>query len=361
MGCGSQYDFNKAKKLEHDGKYKEAIQKYNDIMTKFPNSITSNMAKVSIADIRFKQKDFKNAMVYYKDLSDEGTPISIRSHSQKMIGKIEEIFQKEAKLLKAAEKDFNNGAYSDALDIFNKIEIIDPKNPELRKKKRQAKYKLNIKKRKIAFEENLKTAHDFSSIITKCGGWGWMSRILGMKLKDIQYKPFTIYAKDEFERKRKSDEIDKQVKKAYSKYKEILDNIYKLSFSFTLPEYNFKTKKYELFYDFSILEMEDSHIWFKKSKIIFPPLEVDEKRAEKLRNENKKIKGIILFKLTGHLEWVTKGKMWVPEGGIYRPAKKIVRILTQSDDWAEMPQCAYAKIIDARINIPQIGIRLMIK
>src|SRR4051812_20700491 len=59
-----------AEAYEKDERYDEAVQKYQDVRTKFPYSKLSTQAELKIADVNFKREAYAEAQASYQLFKD---------------------------------------------------------------------------------------------------------------------------------------------------------------------------------------------------------------------------------------------------------------------------------------------------
>jgi outer membrane protein assembly factor BamD len=62
--------FELAKKFENSDRYQVAIQRYNELRTKFPYSSYAVQAELAIADVHYKNKDFAEAQISYQNFRE---------------------------------------------------------------------------------------------------------------------------------------------------------------------------------------------------------------------------------------------------------------------------------------------------
>lgn len=118
-GCGPSYRFNKAEKLQEAGRYDEAINRYQTIITKYPDTEWVSKAKESIAESLFEkatelQKTGKcpEAIETYKDIVEKYSSSEWASKARENTATY--FFERGSKLQ-------NEGKYQEAISIYQEI------------------------------------------------------------------------------------------------------------------------------------------------------------------------------------------------------------------------------------------------
>lgn len=180
--------------------------------------------------------------------------------------------------------------------------------------------------KKKEFIKNFLNAYSYDELLQELNGWPGLAKILAK----------FIDGNNEFEKRKNRRTIDKR-------YNDVISRIYWQKFTIDgMPEYNFSLKQYNLIFSHNSWKIKGlDNIKLSRRYLNFGSLKVNETKAKTLKD--KRIEGVLIFKLTGEMEWATKT---YASGGIYRPV---------GSGWLETPDKAKCKVISGKIYISGIG------
>lgn len=370
VGCGGDYKFKKAQKLEEQGRNKEAINQYLNLIQKSPRSPRKVDALFNVAEIYFRlgdfkssfshyqelikaspnhpkiayiqfrcgessflDKEFEDAKSYFQDIVDKHPDTEYAERSRQKLNEIEKIKNEVAELLKEAILAYRDNEFKTAIEKYEAAKTLNPYA--------DVESKISQTKEKQSFVERV---NEFNRILRQAKKFDWKMPANNFFAVTGKLKKAT-YGENEFERKR--DE-----KRAERDYQEMLQTIYYAPLEIPVSEYDFSSgtlgfKNLEQYQgmDFSL---GDGVVFNKDIK--FKDLKLEEKEAELTKQSTKSsyfheqsgmtftkyvVKGILLFKIIKTHEEV------IPHSGAY----------TLLD----------AEVIDARIKVPRHGYLYMSK
>lgn len=331
VGCGVDYKFKKAQKLEKQGRNKEAISQYLNLIQKSPRSPRKVDALFNVAEIYFRLKEFEDAKSYFQNVVDKHPDTEYAEPSRQKLNEIEKIKNEVTELLKEGDLAYRDNKFKTAIEKYETAKTLNPRA--------DVESKISQTKEKQCYVERV---NEFNTILRKAKKFDWKMPPSDFFAIEGRLKKVT-YGENEFERKR--DE-----KRAERDYQEIIQSTYHATIKVSAGEYNFSKgtlsfknldRGYHMGYH--------GELGFNRD-IKFKSLKLDEKEAEIIKRSTKSsyfhtgarktfiknaVDGTVLFKIMDTHERITPG--W---GG---------------------DTILHAEVIDARIKVPRYGYLYMSK
>lgn len=132
LGCGVNYHFDKAQRLEKEGNLNEAISKYQEITREYSKEPKAIESKFRIAEINLNQfKSYDVAIKVYEEIIKSYSNSEYAEKSKVKLSEIENIRNKIKNLIQEGDKFVTQKKYKDALGQYKKANEIDPLNESI--------------------------------------------------------------------------------------------------------------------------------------------------------------------------------------------------------------------------------------